>query len=334
MTGVSVPDRFRDLENPLPLRRKDVVLMATVTNFETLDHPSRSELRQFAELFRPLFDASTEEARRQAVAALSQNPNVPEPVALFIASQPIGVAAPFLIGSPCLTDEMLMFIARTQGEAHARAIVRRENLSPTIIDTLVSLRHVKPTGEKRAPLPETSAPPPPAAVTPADLRRENEERLRADLRNLVRHLNRPEDDRLGLRTLSTLQEALLIRFARVRDANQFCTALADALSASRWLAERIMLDISGKQLATTLIGTGMTTPDSAFILERLYPHLGEKDGVETRADRLIATLDPAQCGERVEAWRRADRYTFTDARQPEKALRSISVERRNQGRKA
>lgn len=306
--------------------------MATVTNFETLAHPSRSELRQFAELFRPLFDASTEEARRQAVAALSQNPNVPEPVALFIASQPIGVAAPFLIGSPCLTDEMLMFIARTQGEAHARAIVRREDLSPTIIDTLVSLRHVKPTGEKRAPLPETPPPPPPA--TPADLRRENEERLRGDLRNLVRHLNRPDDDRLGLRTLSTLQEALLIRFARVRDTSHFCTALADALSASRWLAERIMLDISGKQLATTLIGTGMTTPDSAFILERLYPHLGEKDGVETRADRLIATLDPAQCGERVEAWRRADRYTFTDARQPGKALRSISVERRNQGRKA
>lgn len=312
--------------------------MATVTNFETLGHPSRSELRQFAELFRPLFDASTEEARRQAVAALSRNPNVPEPVALFIASQPIGVAAPFLIGSPCLTDEMLMFIARTQGEAHARAIVRRENLSPTMIDTLVALRHVKPVGEKRTPLPETSAPPPPPAASPSDLRRENEERLRADLRNLVRHLNRPEDDRLGLRTFSTLQEALLIRFARVRDASHFCTALADALSASRWLAERIMLDISGKQLATTLIGTGMTMADSAFILERLYPHLCEKDGGETRADRLIATLDPNQCGERVEAWRRADNYTFTDKSQPD-ALpdvppRFVALERRNRVQKA
>lgn len=308
--------------------------MATVTNFETLRHPSRSELRQFAELFRPLFEASTEEARRQAVAALSQNPNVPEPVALFIASQPIGIAAPFLIGSPCLSDEMLMFIARTQGEAHARTIVRRENLSPTVIDALVALRHVKPTGEKRIPEAEAEAPPPAPAVTAADLRRENEERLRADLRNLVRHLNRPEEDRLGLRTLSTLQEALLIRFARTRDTGHFATALADALTASRWLAERILLDISGKQLATTLTGTGMAAADSAFILERLYPHLGDRDdGNETRAERLIAGLDPHQCGERVEAWRRADSYTFTrepaQEAEPPVAARPLPAGRRS-----
>lgn len=315
--------------------------MATVTIFETLRHPSRSELRQFAELFRPLFEASTDEARRQAVAALSQNPNVPEPVALFIASQPIGIACPFLIGSPCLSDEMLILVARSQGEAHARAIVRREDLSPHVIDTLVGLRHVKPMGAARATLPEAVPPLDPhntaQPASAAELRRENEERLRADLRNLVRHLNRPEDDRLGLRTLSTLQEALLIRFARTRDTGHFATALADALSASRWLAERILLDISGKQLATTLVGTGMTTADSAFILERLYPHLGDRDTETTRAERLIADLDPIQCSERVESWRRADSYTFPakerfDDLDPPVAARSLAPERRTHRR--
>lgn len=285
--------------------------MATVTSFENLKHPSRSELRQFAELFRPLFAASTEDARRQAAAALSQCPHVPKPVALFIASQPIGVCAPFLISSPCLDDETLILVARTQGEAHARTIVRRENLSPTVIDALVSLRHAKPASAKRGPLPEAQAmEPPPPPASPAEMRRESEERLRTDLRNLVRHMHREEDDRLGLRTLSTLQEALLIRFARTRETTHFATALADALSASRWLAERILLDISGKQLATTLVGAGMDDADSAFILERLYPHLGEMEASGTRAENLIASLDPDQCGTRVEAWRRADSYTF------------------------
>ncbi|WP_425306237.1 DUF2336 domain-containing protein [Ciceribacter thiooxidans] len=115
--------------------------MATVTSFENVRHPRKSELRQFAELFAPLFQASSEEARRQAVAALSQNPNVPPAVALFIASQPIAIAAPFLASSPCLSDDLLIMIARTQGAAHARAIVRRQSLSPTVIDALVGLRH-------------------------------------------------------------------------------------------------------------------------------------------------------------------------------------------------
>ena len=126
------------------MRRKDVVLMATVTSFESLPHPSRSELRQFAELFGPLFTASSEEARRQAVAALSQCATVPSTVAFFISGQPIAIAAPFLASSPCLDDDTLIAVARTQGAAHIRAIVRRENLSPKVIDALVSLRQDRP----------------------------------------------------------------------------------------------------------------------------------------------------------------------------------------------
>ncbi|HAU75867.1 MAG TPA: hypothetical protein DCW88_10150, partial [Agrobacterium sp.] len=120
-----------------------MVLMATVTNFENVPLPSKTDLRQFAELFMPLFNASTDEAKREAIAALSQHPNVPSAVAFFIACQPISLAAPFLIASKCLDDDTLITIARTQGAAHARAIVRREDLSPTVIDALVGLRHIE-----------------------------------------------------------------------------------------------------------------------------------------------------------------------------------------------
>lgn len=310
------------------MRRKDVVLMATVTSFEELDHPGKSELRQFAELFAPLFETSSDEARRQAVAALSRSPNVPSAVAFFIACQPIAIAAPFLSTSPCLDDDTLIAIARTQGIDHARAIVRREDISPAVVDALVGLRHTRP-----APRPAMSAPAgaqteaaacaDPAAdtaieasVPPQDERLVREEALRSTIKHLARQQAPQSTDRLGLRTISPVQEALLVRFARAREADAFATTLADTLSASRWLAERIMLDISGHQLGTTLKGLGMPREEALFVLERLYDHLREGIGSTRRSSILWDELDEEACGRRVEAWRRADRYTYAEREAP------------------
>ncbi len=293
------------------MRRKDVVLMATVTSFEDLDHPTKSELRQFAELFSPLFSASSEEARRQAVAALSRSPHVPSAVAFFIASQPIAIAAPFLTGSPCLDDETLIAVARTQGADHARAIVRRDDLSPAVVDALVGLRHSRQPdrsaqtahAEDNERASDTSA---------SDARLEREEALRRTIKAMAHQQSPSPDDRLGLRTASAVQEALLVRFARAAEPDTFATTLADTLSASRWLAERIMLDISGHQLATTLMALGVARSESLFILERLYRHLAQTIGDTTRSAILWDELDANECSRRVEAWRRADRYTYAD----------------------
>ncbi|OWV97045.1 DUF2336 domain-containing protein [Rhizobium sp. R693] len=309
-------DRFRDLEAPSASRKKDVVLMATVSSFEGLQPPTRSELRQFAELFTPLFQASSDEARRQAVAALSQCPQIPAAVALFVGSQPIDIAAPFLTSSPAIDDETLITIARTQGSAHMKAIVSRNALSPRVIDALVGLRQtdqrLAAPAEIEAPL--VVLPEVPAATSleeaEAAARRVNEEEMRDKIRELARHVSRPEGDRLGLRNLSPIQAALLVRFARNREAALFAKALADGLSASRWLAERIMLDISGQQLATTLISLGMDFLDAVFVLEKLYPHLAEPQHGVTRAWMVLDGLDPEECNARVEAWRRADNYTY------------------------
>lgn len=298
------------------MRKKDVVLMATVTNFETVSHPSKTDLRQFAELFMPLFNASTEEAKREAIAALSQHPSVPSAVAFFIACQPISIAAPFLISSKSLDDDTLITIARTQGAAHARAIVRRDDLSPTVIDALVGLRH---TEDLKRPDEETIAVAPQPVVSTVEPKVEEEagtaavsaleEEMRQRIKQMAHHLNRPESDVLGLRRLGDVQEALLVRFARERDARQFAVALADSLSSSYWLSERIMLDISGAQLATTLIGLGMEFSEAAFILQCFYPHLAAAEGDMSRAEALLDRLDTVECEERVESWRRADSYT-------------------------
>ncbi len=283
-----------------------MVLMATVSSFEGLSHPSKSELRQFAELFMPLFAASTPEAKREAVAALSQNPNVPSAVAFFIACQPIGLSAPFLISSKALDDETLIAVARTQGGAHARTIVRRDDLSPTVIDSLVGLRHSRQAPARPAVEDsETASPSQPVQKTIA----EREEELRQQLRTMAQHLNRPHSDTLGALRLTEVQEALLVRFARERNARQFAKALSDCLSASHLLSERVMLDISGQQLATTLIGLGMDFADAAFVLGCFYPHLKARNGDMTGAEIMLEKLDPAQCENRIESWRRADLYT-------------------------
>ncbi|SIP94800.1 Uncharacterized conserved protein, DUF2336 family [Rhizobium sp. RU35A] len=315
------------------MRRKDVVLMATVTSFEELERPTKSELRQFAELFTPLFQASGDEARRQAVAALSRSLHIPPAVAFFIASQPVSVAAPFLIGSACLTDEMLITIARTQGADHARAIVRRENLSPKVIDALVGLRHARRTapGEpaqdasanRLAGAEPTLSVPAKLADGPEEARLAREEALRQQIKGLAAHLNRAPGDRLGLRSLTEVQEALLVRFARERDADSFATTLADTLSASRWLAERILLDVSGHQLATTLKGLAMGETEALFVLERFYTHLKDVIGDTTRGQILWDSLEEDECGRRLEAWRRADRYTYAEPVTPTVAETSV-----------
>ncbi len=338
-------EQFRELERPAGARNKDVVLMATVTSFQALSHPGRSELRQFAELFQPLYAHSSIEARRDAVAALSQSPNLPLSVAAFIASQPIAIAAPFLAASPALTDDMLIMIARTQGADHARAIVKRERLSPTVIDALVGLRHALPPRPER-PAPSVDAAPrqeaepsnferimtdlsmtdlpgamatantqqsasAPAANAPAtEDRTTREELLRKTIKRLAYQQKPAAADRLGRRQIGPVQTALLVRFARVLDGGAFATTLSDLLSSSRWLAERILLDISGRQLATTLAGTAMSEEDSVFILEHIEPHLARAENGQSRAAALLASIDPDQAEARIDSWLRADRYTF------------------------
>ncbi|TCL76143.1 uncharacterized protein (DUF2336 family) [Rhizobium sp. BK251] len=315
--------------------------MATVSSFEGIAYPSKSQLRQFAELFTPLFQASTDEAKRQAVAALSQCPHVPPAVALFIGSQPIEIAAPFLAGPQAIDDEVLITIARTQGAAHARAIVSRDSLSPKVIDALVGINQAElrrvAAGEPEMESPAMTPAPSPARDEAEALRLANEETLRRRIKQIAHQLAEHDDDRLGLRSLSDVQSALLVRFARLRDATQFSVALADALSTSRWLADRVMLDLSGQQLAATLTSLGMDFLDAVFVLERFYPHLVELQGEVSRAWLLMEAADPAECEARVEAWRRADNYTYRPAEpaeQPSPSTIAATPEQQNLSRQA
>ncbi|TCQ28935.1 uncharacterized protein (DUF2336 family) [Rhizobium sp. PP-CC-3G-465] len=300
-------DRFRDLERPQNGRVKDAVLMATVSSFEGLRQPRSSDLKQFCELFEPLFTASSDEARRQAAAALARSPHVPPSVALQIGSAPIAIAALFLTRAVSIEERVLLDIIRHQSPSHANAIARRDNLSVRVVDALVERRDS--TSRPAASMAEPAKPATAAATAGASL--EREERLRAELKALARTAGQPlaapaTPPHRPLLALDATHEALLVRFSRSGEVNLFAATLSHALDCSAVFGERLVLDVSGWQLAVTLSALGTPRAEMVRMLTTLYPYLGERSGAGTRCDALLDGIDPVDAKTRVEGWIAAD----------------------------
>jgi len=115
------------------------------------------------------------------------------------------------------------------------------------------------------------------------------------------------------RKITELRLTQLARYAKPDQASWFATALADAMQSSYALAERIMMDISGRQLATALIAMGVPEATIRASLESFFPHLGQPSTQKTLATDLIAGLDREACAARLDAWQRADSYTHGGA---------------------
>lgn len=285
--------------------------MATVSGFEGLRHPRRNDLKQFAELFEPLFSASSDEARRHAAAALSQCMHVPRTVALQIGNAPISIAAIFLTRSVAIDDATLLHIIRSNGPAHATAIARRDNLSVHVVDALVERRQTATMAATIASQPaapeevlQDTRPP-----EPDDARLQREEKLRSELKILA--LRTTHDLAAGpvIEPANPLHEALLVRFARTGEANLFAASLAAALSSSVELGERILLDVSGQQLAMALTALELKPADSLFVLGSLYPDLAERFGGTTRAGILLSSLTPETSRARIQSWLLSEQET-------------------------
>mgnify|MGYP000332472492 FL=1 len=246
--------------------------------------------------------SSSTEARRNAVAALSRCPVLPQPVAWFLGTQPVGLAAIFLTRSPAIDDETLIAIARTQGAAHAKAIGARENLSVKVVDALVALHQGQDNGRRPSSAPE------PAPADTALRAREQEEQIRLQLKSLV-HRDSVARAAEAETDNTEMEQALLVRFARQRERRDFSAALARMLDCSLWLTNRVLLDVSGQQLATVLVALDIEARDGILILKQFYPHLQARQGDTGRAEQLWFGLDGAACAEKLRLWIRADDIT-------------------------
>lgn len=297
-------DRFRDLEMSRHSARKDAVLLATVSGFEAIDRPSHHEQRQFQDLFLPLFETAGPETRRTVSAILSRCRHVPHDIALTIARQPIDVAAPFLVHSDALDEEILLDLIATSSLQHARPIARRTHLSSAVQAALFSLSDPQVTRSLRL----RGFQPCETCATDDD----GNDALRSRLRSLVMR-DGPSSPSTPLRPAPDVEDRL-IRHAREGDVQYFTTALADALAASFQLAERIMLDVSGRQLAETLLVLGLRYTTIVQALEAFFPHLSEESVAGRRSLLLLRGCDFVEAVERVAAWQRADHITRGDMR--------------------
>jgi uncharacterized protein (DUF2336 family) len=344
-----VSDSFRDLERPDGVRRKDAVLMAAISGLECLDHPTRQDLARFSRLFIPLYREAGLDTRRTASATLSRLSRVPEDVAEMLINEPIAIAAPFIVHYPLMNENALTRAVMRHGAPHARAAARRSDLSPKAIAKLQELKDPSVDGllvlRGLIPDPASSAAREPENGSVSSTRPtvdapplDPSEKLRAQLKAMVAAsptpkspLNRPTSPRKLLasdalaagrtrpepiapsaaarRRVGDVRLAQLARHAVTDQETWFATSLADAMGASYALAERIMMDLSGRQLATALIGLGAPESTIKSALESFFPHLAKPSVKHTLASDLIEELDSDSCAARLQAWQRADSYT-------------------------
>jgi uncharacterized protein (DUF2336 family) len=136
---------------------------ASVSAFCTLTRPSRREITQLEDLTLPLYDAVSVEARRYVAAALSECAEAPAKLVERLTNDRVEVAAPLLARSAMLTDVDLIALIGKHGLPHARAIARRAELNPTIMQLIRALEAIAPQPPPRG----TAAPSPQPGKRPS-----------------------------------------------------------------------------------------------------------------------------------------------------------------------
>ncbi|MCP4315213.1 MAG: DUF2336 domain-containing protein [Hyphomicrobiales bacterium] len=297
-------DRFRDLERAGETGRKDAALLAAIAGFEALKHPTSHDLRQFSNLFIGLFALTREDTRRTAAAALSRIRHLPQEVSMIVADQPIRIAAPFLAFSPCISDPVLLRTISKHGGAHARAISRRNTLSAVLKEALselndtavarsLRLRHLN-GATLRAPEAEARK-----------IRDENVLRNRIKEMALAR-MNKPMGPNARSPEIGRPDLGRLVHYAQASQMVRFSHLLARALGSDRSLADRIMLDVSGTQLAMALQALNMCDAEILQVLIGIYPPLGQLSSGAQHATLVLQSTSRKESVDRVAAWVRAN----------------------------
>ncbi|WP_162651835.1 hypothetical protein [Lentilitoribacter sp. Alg239-R112] len=89
----------------------------------------------------------------------------------------------------------------------------------------------------------------------------------------------------------------------------FTTALADAIGSSYSLAERIMSDMTGRQLSMTFNAIFMPKDMCIEALNKFFPHVSMMEGTEEGAETLLQNWHHAPSQEKLITWLRADKLT-------------------------
>lgn len=399
-------DYFREMESVGEEQRKSAILMALIASLDDQTSSKTTDIRKFAELFEPLFNAATSDTQRKTISALSRCSHVPGSIAEFISEQPLDLSAPFLSHSPALTDPILCYIIASKPQSYATLIAKRDDLSSRIVRALLAVnnpsvnRALKLRGytknldmfendmsDGQLTMANDGFDLAPKTITRAGVveffddiyydndasqtanisehtvqsagiakqaddndlgyelfdeqwdmnkaAREAEESLRDTLRTLVSDISAPLDPEQMLRAkrpddehahvasaidLPILQGELahrkhvsiLRRHIENGHVEYLTTGLADALGTSYQLAERIMSDMSGRQLALTFTAIQLPSELCLLTLNRFFPHVSIMEGTEQGADALMQLVEHSESLEKLMLWVRADKMSNGD----------------------
>lgn len=98
---------------------------------------SDSERKIAEDIFKIMVRDAEERVRAALSDSLKNNPDIPHDVAVSLANDVVGVAAPMLEFSDVLTDDDLKEIIKSQSEEGQIAIARREHISADVSDAIV-----------------------------------------------------------------------------------------------------------------------------------------------------------------------------------------------------
>lgn len=179
---------FRQIAIRSEAGKAERLFRAAVSAFCSLTRPTRADAAQLDALALPLYDRVSPEARRYVAAALSECRRPPLALVRRLADEPEEIAAAVLMRSAALSDFDLVGLIGRHGLGHARAIVRRPHLNPSIAALIAALEatapatpplrgendagtHVRETTPMTEPSSDISArPPSPAEATRTRLR--------------------------------------------------------------------------------------------------------------------------------------------------------------------
>lgn len=102
---------------------------------------------------------------------------------------------------------------------------------------------------------------------------------------------------------------LLTKHVKNNHVGYFSTALADAIGSSYSLAERIMSDMTGRQLSMTF--NAIFAPENMCVdaLNKFFPHVSMMEGTKEGAHAMLQNWHHAPSQEKLITWLRADKLT-------------------------
>lgn len=310
---------FRQIADRSLPARTDRLFRAAVSAYCALPRPSRRETQQLEDLVLPLFESVSAESRRYVAAVLSELPSPPATLVRRLCEQPVDVAAPLLIRSPALTDIDLLAVISRHGLPHARAIARRKDLNPAIVNLIRVL-------DRPALLRE--APPQPSAPADDDVHQEEQSPSMADtemphtppdapartkaeeVRDRLRSMMLPAGD-LAPRSAIPAEDrsprpsayGRLRATALTGNPAFFQTALADALGIGFRQAKTIATASTYADLALALRALDVDTEGALLIVLAVFPSLfGHAESVRLFVERYeLCHREKAR--DRLRGWR-------------------------------